>query len=125
MREKPSVSVGIGKSIKRLIDHPWFVTIVGGIIVGIILYFLLEKFDILMEIYRIVWDYRIILGVIAIVCTIVIGIALFILYKIFGLSLSSKTQKEVEEYIQQAYTIFWEVLGDSHPDARATKDKYK
>ena len=77
MREKLSVSVGIGKSVKRLINHPWFVGIGGGIIAGLF-YFLLEKPHILVGIYRTVQDHRTILGVIAIVCTIIIGIALFI-----------------------------------------------
>ena len=79
--EKSSIIVGTGKSVKRYINHPWFVAIVGGIIVGIILYFLLEKPHIFKEIYRIAQDYITIPRIIVTACVIIIGIVLFILHR--------------------------------------------
>ncbi len=81
MVEKPSILVGIGKAIKRFMNHPWFVTIAGGIIVTGLFYLLLQRPDILMQIYRVVWDYITIPRIIILACVIVIGSILFILYR--------------------------------------------
>ncbi len=81
MVEKPSILVGIGKTIKRLMNHPWFVTIAGGIIVTGLFYLLLQRPDILMQIYRVVWDYITIPRIIILACVIVIGSILFILHR--------------------------------------------
>ena len=81
MIEKLSNIVGTGKGVRRIINHPWFVGIAGSIIGGILLYFLLEKPDIFVEIYKIVWKYITIPRIIITVFIIVIGIALIILFK--------------------------------------------
>lgn len=50
MIKKPSILVGIRKTVRRFINHPWFVAIAGSIIAGMILYILLDRSDILAEI---------------------------------------------------------------------------
>jgi uncharacterized membrane protein len=81
MIENISILVGIGKTLRRIVNNPWFVGILGSIIGGILLYLLLERPDILVELYRTVNDNITISAIIIIASVIVTGIVLFILYK--------------------------------------------